>query len=60
MCIRDRYKTSIKPVSINEKWTWNGTQQNGFIAPSGNYFISISQSNEISTRKITLLKWFYI
>jgi len=50
------YKTSIKPVSVNEKWTWNGTQQNGFIAPSGNYFISISQSNEISTRKITLLK----
>ena len=50
------YKSSIKPVSINEKWTWNGTQQNGFIAPSGNYFISISQSNEISTRKITLLK----
>ena len=50
------YKTSIKPVSINEKWTWNGIQQNGFIAPSGNYFISISQSNKISTRKITLLK----
>ena len=50
------YKTSIKPASINEKWTWNGIQQNGFIAPSGNYFISISQSNEISTRKITLLK----
>ena len=50
------YKTSIKPASINGKWTWNGIQKNGFIAPSGNYFISISQSNEISTRKITLLK----
>ena len=35
---------------------WNGIQDNGFIAPSGNYFISINQSNEISTRKITLLK----
>jgi len=50
------YKTSIKPASINGKWTWNGIQKNGFIAPSGNYFISISQSDEISTKKITLLK----
>ena len=50
------YRTSIKPASINEEWTWNGIQKNGFIAPSGNYFILISQSNEISTRKITLLK----
>ena len=50
------YKTYITPKSRNINWTWDGTDENGFNAPSGSYFISISQKNISQTRKITLLK----
>ena len=50
------YKTYITPISNNINWTWDGAGENGFNAPSGSYFISISQKNISQTRKITILK----
>ena len=50
------YQTSYKPQSNNIDWTWHGIKKNGAIAPSGTYFISLTQLDQISTRKITLLK----
>ena len=50
------YQTSYKPQSNNIDWTWYGMKKNGSIAPSGTYFISLTQLDQISTKKITLLK----
>ena len=50
------YQTSYKPQSNNIDWTWHGIKKNGSIAPSGTYFISLNQLDQISTKKITLLK----
>ena len=50
------YKTYITPRSTNINWTWHGTDDKGFKAPSGTYFISISQKNISQSKKITLLK----
>ena len=50
------YKTYITPKSRNINWTWHGNDDQGFNAPSGTYFISLSQNNISQTKKITLLK----
>ena len=50
------YQTSYKPKSKNINWTWGGIKKNGSIAPSGTYFISLTQLDQTSTKKITLLK----
>ena len=50
------YQTSYKPQSNNINWTWHGIKKNGSIATSGTYFISLNQLDQISTKKITLLK----
>ena len=50
------YQTYYKPQSNNIDWTWHGIKKNGSIAPSGTYFISLNQLDQISTKKITLLK----
>ena len=50
------YKTYITPKSRNINWTWHGNDDQGFNAPSGTYFISLSQKNISQTKKITLLK----
>ena len=50
------YKTYITPKSRNINWTWDGTDDKGFNAPSGTYFISLAQKNISQTKKITLLK----
>ena len=50
------YKTSIMPRFRSANWTWDGTDNKGFNAPSGTYFISLAQKNISQTKKITLLK----
>ena len=50
------YQTSYKPKSKNINWTWGGIKKNGSIAPSGTYFISLTQLDQTLTKKITLLK----
>ena len=50
------YKTYITPKSRNINWTWHGNDDQGINAPSGTYFISLSQKNISQTKKITLLK----
>ena len=50
------YQTSYKPKSKIINWTWSGIKKNGSIASSGTYFISLTQLDQTSTKKITLLK----
>ena len=53
---RKIYTTPIHNYNNQFKWTWNGLDNNGTIAPTGTYFVSISQGNQIETRKVTILK----
>ena len=53
---RKIYTTPIHNYNNQFKWTWNGLNNNGAAAPTGTYFVSISQKNQIETRKITILK----
>ncbi len=53
---REIYQTNIQPKSNTFSWTWNGTNTKGYNAPTGTYLISIAQSEQFSTKKITLLK----
>ena len=53
---REIYATSLHTNNYRFKWTWEGLDNNGVIAPTGTYFVSISQGNQIQTRKVTILK----
>ena len=53
---RNVYTTSIVSENTQFKWTWNGLDNNGVIATTGTYFVSIAQGNQIETRKVTILK----
>ena len=53
---RKIYTTPIHSHNNQFKWTWNGLANNGAVAPTGTYFVSIFQGNQIETRKVTILK----
>ena len=53
---REVYTTSIHNNNNLFKWTWDGLDNNGAIAPTGTYFVSIFHGNQIETRKVTILK----
>ena len=50
------YSTSIKTPNSQLKWTWNGLDNHGDVAPTGTYFVSIYHGDQIETRKVTILK----
>ena len=50
------YSTSIKTSNSQFKWTWNGLDNHGVVAPTGTYFVSIYHGDQIETRKVTILK----
>ena len=53
---REVYTTSIYENNNLFKWTWDGLDNNGAIAPTGTYFVSIFHGNQVETRKFTILK----
>ena len=53
---REIYTTSIYENNNQFKWTWDGLDNNGKIAPTGTYFVSIFHGNQFETRKVTMLK----
>ena len=56
---REIYTTSIYENNNQFKWTWDGLDNNGIIAPTGTYLVSIFHGNQLETRKVTILKWLH-
>lgn len=54
---RNIFRMSVQPLSTkSQKFTWNGTLQNGLEAPSGVYIARLSQGIQFVSKKFTLLK----
>ena len=53
---KEIFTTPIEGNNDRYRWTWNGLDKNGTIAPTGTYFVSVFNNDQAETRKITILK----